>query len=163
MKDRIKKELELAGLLDSDSDYNGMIGESVLELIEVFSNQGHSGMSAPYVADIFTKLAKGDILSPLTGKNDEWIDVSEKNGLPMFQNKRCSSVFKNGNGNAYYLDGIVFTGQNGCSSTKGGVKLKNGKKIGSRQYIKSFPFTPKIFYIDVIETEWADKKESVKK
>ena len=29
------------------------------------------------------------------------------------------------------------------------------KKVGSAQYIKSFPFEPKTFYIDVIEEEVA--------
>jgi len=33
------------------------------------------------------------------------------------------------------------------------AKTKEGKEILSRQYIKSFPFEPKTFYIDVIEKE----------
>jgi DNA adenine methylase len=34
------------GLLDSDSDYDGMLGEAVLRLAKTFSEEGHSGMSA---------------------------------------------------------------------------------------------------------------------
>ena len=51
-----KTELKAAGLLDKDSDYDGMLGEAALELVEVFDKQGHSGLSAPYVASIVNKL-----------------------------------------------------------------------------------------------------------
>lgn len=30
-----KNELEIAGMFDKDSDYNGMIGDAVMELIKV--------------------------------------------------------------------------------------------------------------------------------
>ena len=39
--------------------------------------------------------------------------------------------------------------------------MEDGTVMTSRQYIKSFPFKPKTFYIDVIDTEWADKEETV--
>ena len=49
-----KTELEIAGLFDVKGGfYEGMTGKAVIELIEVFSKQGHSGMSAPLVANIF--------------------------------------------------------------------------------------------------------------
>ena len=45
------------------------------------------------------KLANFTPLSPLTGDSSEWVDVGtfhDKNGceIKLFQNKRCSSVFK---------------------------------------------------------------------
>lgn len=91
--ERAIKELELAGLFDKDSDYDGMTGNDVKKLLEVFQAQGHSGASAGLVASIFNKLATGGILSPLTGKEDEWVDVSEPSGKPMFQNNRASHIF----------------------------------------------------------------------
>ena len=39
--DHAKLELQMAGFFDKDSDYGGMIGEAVMELMEVFANQGH--------------------------------------------------------------------------------------------------------------------------
>jgi hypothetical protein len=60
-----KMELQIAGAFDKDSDYQGAIGEAVMELIEVFSKQGHSGMSASYVAGLFHKLAKYEPLGTL--------------------------------------------------------------------------------------------------
>ena len=52
LKEHAKYELEKAGLFDKDSDYNGMIGNAVMELIEKFSEQGHSGFFALIVIEL---------------------------------------------------------------------------------------------------------------
>ena len=52
------QELERAGLFKKDSDYGGMIGDAVKELLLVFQKQGHSGYSAQVTATIFGKLIK---------------------------------------------------------------------------------------------------------
>lgn len=52
------EQLKKAGLYDKDSDYDGMLGEAVLELITVFANQGHSGMSAEMTIQLFERLAR---------------------------------------------------------------------------------------------------------
>ena len=70
-------ELELAGFFDEDSDYGGLIGKAVMELMGVFEKQGHSGMSAPIVASLFHKLANYKPLGPITGKDEEWGDVRD--------------------------------------------------------------------------------------
>ncbi len=133
-----KRELEAVGydLSQTEEDPNKWICESVLSLIETFAEQGHSGSSAPYCIGYFKKLAAFEPLSPLTGADSEWTDVAQEMGTPMFQNKRCGSVFKNGNGRAYDIDGKVFQnrtgGRYGCSK--------------SRVYIK-FPYTPKTKYV----------------
>jgi len=138
---------------------NKWIQESVLELIEVFSKQGHSGSSASFCIECFRKLALYKPLSPTKCNDSEWTDV----GRGTFQNKRLSSVFKDGKeGNPYYIEAIVFRRQNGICFIGGDVKLSNGKSLGSSQFIH-LPFTPKTFYIDVIETEWADREETVEK
>jgi len=161
-----KSELKMAGLLDKDTDfYGGMTGKSVLELMELFVKQGHSGMSAPMVASIFSKLAKYETINPLTGGDDEWNDVSNMGGdddRMMYQNKRRSAVFKDGDdGTAYYIDAIVFNGDVGGSFTSNGsVQTKDGTVVTSRQYIKKFPFTPKTFYIDVIDKRYDKNKET---
>ena len=155
-------ELKLAGLFDKDSDYDGMIGEAVLELIEVFAKQGHSGHSAPMVASIFQKLANYQTLTPLTGEDSEWNNVS---GLTdnTFQNNRNGAVFKDGkDGRAHYIDAIIWRTEKGTTWC-GGARLSSPyQKAGTEpqivrsvQYIKAFPFTPKKFVIDVIEEEVA--------
>lgn len=45
-------ETELDLIFGSD-EMDQMMKANVLELIEVFSKQGHSGFSAPYCVDIF--------------------------------------------------------------------------------------------------------------
>lgn len=163
--DHAKTELEIAGLFDKEGDfYEGMTGNAVMELIEIFSKQGHSGMSAPIVADIFKKLANYEPLCPITGKDEEWNDVSNLiDGRTLFQNKRCSALFKEGKDEqAYYIDAIIKRDQRGITwSGKAWLNEEdwlNGdrsKMIDKRGYIKSFPFTPKTFYIDVKDVEVA--------
>ncbi len=162
--DHAKLELQMAGLFDEDSDYNGSIGEAVMELIEVFSKQGHSGMSAPYVANLFKRLANFEPLLGITGKDEEWGDVmSIGDSESWYQNKRCSAIFKDGkDGKPYYIDAIVKRDQNGlCWSGMAWLSeedYKSGdrsKMVGKKAYIKSFPFTPKTFFIDCRDVEVA--------
>ena len=44
-----RKWLEQNGLFDKDSDYDGWLGESVMEVWEFIAKQGHSGGSASRV------------------------------------------------------------------------------------------------------------------
>lgn len=101
-------ELNRIGLTDED-EYNSMMRKHLLHMIKEFADEGHSGFSAGYAINCLTKLMKFKPLSPLTGDDDEWHDVSEMAGTIHYQNKRCSSVFKDGkDGEAYDIDGKVF-------------------------------------------------------
>ena len=102
--DFAEKELKAAGLFNEDSVYGGMIGEEVLELVSVFSNQEHSGMSASIVTDIFTRLAQFQPLAPITGADEEWVEVADG----IYQNNRAHSIFKE-NGIAYQYDYYIFS------------------------------------------------------
>ena len=148
--DFAKKELELIKAFDKEGDfYGGMTGKSVLELIEVFAKQGHSGMNAGIVRQLFHKLADYKPLSPLTLEDDEWNQGLD--GSSLYQNKRNFSVFKDGkDGRAYYGKAYTKKTQKGtCWS--GRLDLPNGKYLG-KCYIKDFNNLPTIC-IDVIETE----------
>jgi hypothetical protein len=96
-------------------DPDRWIQENVFELLEVFSKQGHSGFSAPFVIHYFEKLAKNEPIAPIMCTDDEWNDISDYGGDtydPDFQNNRCSAVFKKGvEGKPYYLDAIVWSGE----------------------------------------------------
>ena len=125
-----ERELKLAGLFDKDSDYDGELGNAVLELVKAFAAQGHSGFSAAQTIKIFQKVASYDCLTPITGADDEWNDVSEDT----LQNNRLSSVFKDKKtGRAYFIEAITWKTQNG--STWNG----SADGITSKQNIKSFP------------------------
>lgn len=131
-----KIELEAAGFFD-DELYEGMLAEALLELMEVFAKQGHSGMSASIVRSAFHKLANYEPLCPLTGEDDEWNEVDDD----LWQNKRCSRVFKTSEG-AYDTDGKVFREPNGvCYTSK-----------DSRVPV-TFPYTPTSEFVDVPATE----------
>lgn len=100
--DYAKDELTRAGLFDEDSDYNGDLGNAALEIVKVFSSQRHSGASAAIVTSIVEKLLRFEPLTPLTFEPDEWNDVSEMSGTPMWQNKRKSTTFSVDGGKTHY-------------------------------------------------------------
>lgn len=161
-----KKELDILAKTVPDAIITPFTDE-ILALCEKFGNSGQSGGSAPYTATAISQAVKKlllfETLAPLTGEDDEWNDVTEWNeGKSMFQNKRDSRVFKHGkDGKAYFIDAIVFSGDIGGSFTGNGSVTHNGEPIGSAQQIKSFPFEPKTFYVDVIDHRWKDKEEKI--
>lgn len=164
-KSHAKKELEILFETTPDTIIRDFEAE-ILAICEKFGQTGQSGGSAPYTATALSqavkKLCLHETIAPLTGKDDEWTDISAMNNCEeIYQNNRDSRVFKDGwNGKAYFLDAIVFDGDIGGRFTGNGSVTHNGENISSRQYIKEFPFTPKTFYVDVIEQRWKDKEET---
>jgi hypothetical protein len=128
-----QRELDLAGLFDKDSDYGGMLGEAVMRMIREFSDEGHSGFSARMAADLFSKLARYEPIRPLTGDPQEWVDHGH-----IYQNARCSHVFKEYDGQAYDLQGRIFREPSGACY----------QNSDSRVPI-TFPYWPKTEYVDV--------------
>lgn len=128
-------------------------------LVKKFADSGQSGCSAPYTAGAITKtLEKLFMFKPLTpimNEDSEWNETNFLGGPKYYQNRKLGSVFKESkDSKPYYLDAIVFKGKN--SSFTGAVALEEEgeDKISSSQYIKSFPFEPKTFVIDVEEKEF---------
>jgi len=99
----------------------------------LFSEQEHSGFSASLVISLFQRLSKFQPLTPLTGEDDEWMEVTENT----FQSKRCPTVFKEGN-ETYDLDSKVYV-------------LPDGSKYGAKRPLINitFPYTPATEYIKV--------------
>jgi hypothetical protein len=99
-------EFKAAGWID-DSGYKdemqGAICTHVMKLLDIFAEEGHSGSSAPYALNLFTRLAKFEPIAPLTGEDWEWSDTGH-----CFQNRRASHVFKDYDGNCYDINGKVF-------------------------------------------------------
>lgn len=135
-----KKELADAGYFTDQDFYGGMTGKAVLELIECFANQGHSGMSAGITLAIFNQLANYKPINPIEDKIEDWSD-SVGDGT-ILQHKKLSSLFKTSGDRAYYLDAIAFQGPEEFDSFVGSIG-----KVQSRQYVKTWPFTPKTFKI----------------
>ena len=130
-------ELKRIGMYESDDEMNNEMAEHILKMVKLFGEENHSGFSAAYAVSILEKLLRFKPLSPLTGNDDEWNEITEEMGRKLYQNKRCSHVFKDENG-AYDIDGKVFVEPNGASYTN----------RDSRVYVE-FPYTPKTEYVNV--------------
>jgi len=136
--DHAKTELDAIGLTYESSEMNGEMRSCILELVEKFSQQGHSGFSANYTIQAITKLLNYEPLSPLTGEDNEWTEVA--GGL--LQNKRCSRVFKEGD-RAYDIDGKVFT----KTIEFEGVDYESSFTSSDSRVDVAFPYTPTTEYI----------------
>jgi len=106
IKEHALREFKLAGWMDESGAYSDAaqksICDNILELLDVFAKQGHSGFSADYALTIFNELVNFRTISPLTGEDSEWNEVSEGT----LQNNRISSVFKSGD-HCYDIDAAV--------------------------------------------------------
>ena len=102
-----QNEFRAAKWINDNGEYcdemQGMICDHVLKLLEVFSDEGHSGSSAPYAINLFSRLANFEPVAPLTGEYWEWNDTGHN-----YQNRRASHVFKDYDGNCYDINGKVF-------------------------------------------------------
>lgn len=151
LQKHFKRELDImrASIKDGDELLIEPYVEDINNLLKTFGNEDHNGASAPFTASVLTRTLKAilgyQVLSPLTGIDEEWEDISKIHGSPLWQNKRDASVFKQADGRCTYNHAIVWQGQEEYDTFTGGV---NGYK--SSNYIKEFPFMPKTFYIDVV-------------
>jgi hypothetical protein len=137
-------EFRAAGFIDENGNYcdemQEAICKNVLKMLEVFIDEGHSGFSAPYTINMFSKLASFEPLVPLSGEDWEWSEVSEG----VFQNKRCSHVFKQADrfdGQAYDIDGKVFWSWH--ETEEFGALTKDFYTSGDSFVPITFPYTPK--------------------
>ena len=139
-----KRELDAIGMGENTSDeMNKSMRKHLLFMVEEFSKGGHSGFSASYAIGVLEKLLKFTPLSPLTGEDSEWVDVSKESGYPLYQNNRCFSVFKSDSHGAYDTNGIVFYE---FLEDETGRKYKDHfTSKDSRVYI-TFPYTPQTLY-----------------
>ena len=112
MIDYAKSELDRIGLTDEDrtgEDIDFSMRTNILRMVEEFEKEGHSGFSASYSLSILKKLLAFKPLTPLTGDDNEWMDVYKNDvGETVYQNKRLSTIFKSESEGAYNIDGKVF-------------------------------------------------------
>ena len=160
------QELDILAATVSDAIITPFRNE-ILALCEAFGKSGQSGGSAPMTATAISKAVKSLLLQEpicdVTGHESEWVKLDYDDELS-YQNTRCSAIFKRNDDKAYYLDAIVWKGEEDWDTFTGLVYIddKDFELIGSRQYVR-FPFKPKTFYIDVlrvpISKEEAEKRD----
>ena len=129
------------GWMDENGNFKdemqALICANVLDLLNVFDKQGHSGSSAPYAISMFNRLVDFKCIGPLTGADSEWADT----GHDVYQNKRCSSVFKDKKtGECYDIDGKVFWEWH--VSQHDGKPYKSYYHNGGCHTPVTFPYTP---------------------
>lgn len=163
-----ERELDILLKTYPDPDNPAIVApfvKEILALVRKFSKSGQSGGSAPSTAaaltDTIKKLCLYKPICDLTGLDEEWVEVVEQTGVPsLFQNIRCGQMFKEGkDGCPYYLDAVVFKEGDDQFTSNPGVFRSDGSHIPSSLYIKTFPFKPKTFYIDVIQKKVNDDYE----
>lgn len=79
---------ELDRISKDGDEMQDTINKNIIDIVELFASQGHSGFTAGYAMSILERLLRFKPLTPLTGEDDEWIDVSDEMGRRCFQNKR---------------------------------------------------------------------------
>jgi hypothetical protein len=129
--------------------------KEILALCEAFGKSGQSGGSAQYTASAISqavkKLMLHEPICDVIGNENEWVDISEISSGDLWQNSRCSGLFKYPDGKLSYVDAIIWKGEGEWDTFTGRVYIddKDFELIGSSQYAR-LPFKPKTFYIDVV-------------
>jgi hypothetical protein len=127
-----ESELKRAGFFDADSDYAGMVGPAVVEMMKQFAEEGHSGYSAHLCISLFERLARFKPLIPLDNPmvDGSFIDHTNISGGQLtYQSNRYSSLFSEDGGKRWYDINIT---------------IPRWKRIfGIRRAYITFPYMPK--------------------
>lgn len=131
LRDHAERELELAGVESTSDGYS-----YVLSLVDLVLGQSHPNQqSFKATVAFFFQICNGEPLSPLTGSDDEWDQISPL----LWQNNRFPRVFKELGVGAYDIGAIVFIDESDRMFTQ---------QPQSRIIVK-FPYTPNTKYMRV--------------
>ena len=130
---------ELAKIKKDEDGMQEVMNNCILEIVEKFSELGHSGFSVGYALSVLERLLRFKPIFPLSGDNDEWNEITEMDGEHTYQNKRCSSVFKrtDAQGNVdrcYDIDSVVVSDDGGITWFQSGRFRKD----------VAFPYLPPV-------------------
>lgn len=99
LKEHAHRELYRSGWYSSDPD----MAKSMEDAVAAFAAGGWSGGSAPYGQAIMGRLLNYRTLTPLTDDPNDWADMSEVSGYPIWQSKRDSRAMSYNYGKTYWL------------------------------------------------------------
>lgn len=169
--DLIIKNAKKRGASKEEIFMQETVNHDILDLVDLFAFQAQSGFSAPYVLNRFKRLASWLPLSPLTGEDDEWIDIKDVFDKPTQQNKRYSGLFrvKGDNSTAHDVNARVFSDNGGITWFTGSID-KDFREPIVFPYMP--PTEPKEIYIrwlddeqekyEVVESEEEKEEQRVK-
>ena len=117
LHDYAKRELDRLCPPDENGrkdELQELVDRHVLQIVDLFSGQGHSNTSAVYVLSILERVLRFHPLTPLTGDDDEWESSLDQEDDKQ-QNNRCFSVFRcnHDNSTAYDSEGKIFSSDGG--------------------------------------------------
>lgn len=111
--DYAEKEIKLSGWLDSKGQYRDkekeLICKNVFALLKTLLGVKHNVRTVSYVRNMFDRLTRFLPIAPLTGEDGEWKLWMDGLDGDLYQNVRCSSVYKRGvDGQAYDDAAVLF-------------------------------------------------------
>ena len=131
-----KEELRRLRSSDEPDEMQDMIDKHVLAMVQLFSDEGHSGSSASYSVAILEKVLRFEPVTPLTGDDEEWT-ILEYDDDMRAQNKRCSHVFRRADGTAYDIEARIFQHEDGtCYTSRDSRKDITFPYRPTREYVK---------------------------
>ena len=133
---------ELDRIVKDEDGMQAWMNKQIIEIVETFAKQDHSGFSASYALEILKRVLAYKPITPLTGEDDEW-----GTGASEDQNRRCPSVFRKPDGKAYDIDAVIV-------SDNGGITWYTSNRF--RKEI-TFPYYPP----DLPEKVYIEYKEDV--
>lgn len=113
--------------------------------VDLLPEQFHKAVEGLAFDDIIVllqlvnSLGRFEPLSPLTGEDDEWIDQSGPTGSPLYQNRRCPTVFKDERGNAYHIGTHLHAYP--ARNYKGWHLVDRGRELSAFEVLR-FPYEP---------------------
>lgn len=136
-------ESELERIPKDKEGTQEIINQNILDLVKLFSSQGHSGVSGRYVINALSRLLEYKPLNPLTGEDDEWGEPYGPDETQ--QNKRCPSVFRSKKEPPHDIDAIAVSDNGGVSWFYCHLFMKEI----TFPYLP--PVTPEKIYIDYVK------------
>ena len=106
-------ESELGRIPKDKDGMQEIINQNILDLVKLFSSQGHSGLSGRYVINALSRLLEHKPLNLLTGEDDEWGEPYGPDETQ--QNKSCPSVFQSKKEPPHDIDAIAVSDNGGES------------------------------------------------
>lgn len=137
----VEKELDKFFEVSSEEhyQYKDEIKGSLMRMLELYElESGYvGGVKSKILLKLFAKLATWFPLTALTGEDDEWEEIKdpkEGDDAILYQNKRCSRVYKRRNGTCFDSQAVLF-------SLDGITWFRMAE---SNEDIKEFPYLPPV-------------------
>lgn len=137
------RELKLAGMGDSDSDYGGALNSPVLDIVKVFCEQNHSGGSAACTIGMLEKLLRFENLTPITDNPEDWENINNKGFFKdkfikdIWQCKRNPALFSNDGGKTYYSVNDKERKLLNSEKYDPNKKVQEGRSIAIKEFIET--------------------------